>query len=472
MRVQGNEDKCWRSKVTSTIGIRKVSLLILFTISGAVTTGLLVSPVYGQNYVPHPPIFIESDEDFTELNGVRSGSGTTEDPYIIEGWMIVAAETGAIVIRDTESHVIIRSNYLSMPSAGLSGHGSTIHLINTTNVNVDGNEIHLAAWGVYAEHSDNIVIKNNLMASEHGRAISNAVGVALNLGAITGYQLEDSVIRGNEIRDFARGVSLQSGSSNVSVLENEIHDVWWTSAVGLSPDPREVSPRNIHVSGNVIISNHYSHGITLDGGENVVIEHNQISNTNFALDISRAFSDSEPNSVLVRNNTIDQARTSYFQCLNCSLHQNKFSGIEEGLAFGSQNLSVQYNVFKESHLAVASLLNEGTLFVNNTFDPSNKYHAQTYQYRMDLAHNWWGYPEEPDDSYFLIHHEDGEINVSPILLEEPSPTRSTLDKDPQSSADEGTQEAGTRWTSMLILPILAAVAIPRVRRTRDPRRST
>ena len=36
-------------------------------------------------YVPHDPISIQSDEDFTIENGVTSGNGTENNPYIIEG---------------------------------------------------------------------------------------------------------------------------------------------------------------------------------------------------------------------------------------------------------------------------------------------------------------------------------------------------------------------------------------------------
>lgn len=42
----------------------------------------------GNGYTLHEPIVINEDEDFTAENGVTGGSGTKEDPYIIEGWEI------------------------------------------------------------------------------------------------------------------------------------------------------------------------------------------------------------------------------------------------------------------------------------------------------------------------------------------------------------------------------------------------
>src|SRR5207247_10819127 len=36
----------------------------------------------------HGPIYIGSNADFTSANGVRSGTGTIADPYIISTWFI------------------------------------------------------------------------------------------------------------------------------------------------------------------------------------------------------------------------------------------------------------------------------------------------------------------------------------------------------------------------------------------------
>ena len=38
------------------------------------------------HYIIHPPIHIIGNDDFTQENGMVSGSGTKCDPYIIEGW--------------------------------------------------------------------------------------------------------------------------------------------------------------------------------------------------------------------------------------------------------------------------------------------------------------------------------------------------------------------------------------------------
>ncbi|HDD59552.1 MAG TPA: hypothetical protein ENF69_01220, partial [Euryarchaeota archaeon] len=45
-------------------------------------------------YTIHPPIRIDSDDDFTYANGVLWGTGTPDDPYIISGWVINASKYG------------------------------------------------------------------------------------------------------------------------------------------------------------------------------------------------------------------------------------------------------------------------------------------------------------------------------------------------------------------------------------------
>jgi parallel beta-helix repeat protein len=61
-----------------------------------------------------PPITIASDFEFTAANGVQGGSGTADDPYIIEGGRIDAgyAEYG-IRIERTTRHFVIRDVHIS-----------------------------------------------------------------------------------------------------------------------------------------------------------------------------------------------------------------------------------------------------------------------------------------------------------------------------------------------------------------------
>jgi parallel beta-helix repeat protein len=55
------------------------------------------------------PIFIEGNSNFTLVNGVVSGSGAPDDPFIIEGWDIDASRADGIKVRNTTAFFVIRN---------------------------------------------------------------------------------------------------------------------------------------------------------------------------------------------------------------------------------------------------------------------------------------------------------------------------------------------------------------------------
>lgn len=63
-------------------------------------------------------IVIESDKDFTSANGIRSGSGTAADPYVISGWDVFE-----VFIRDTGAHLVIRDNTIEFLTLNWNGPG-------------------------------------------------------------------------------------------------------------------------------------------------------------------------------------------------------------------------------------------------------------------------------------------------------------------------------------------------------------
>ncbi|MEA3143361.1 MAG: hypothetical protein QOG31_685 [Thermoplasmata archaeon] len=68
-------------------------------------------------------ITIRSDKDFTPAAGVRSGSGTLADPYVISGYAI----SGSLYLGDTDACVVIAGNYLDGELA-LNWNGNCVHV--------------------------------------------------------------------------------------------------------------------------------------------------------------------------------------------------------------------------------------------------------------------------------------------------------------------------------------------------------
>ena len=84
--------------------------------------GNLTSSFFVQG-ISHSPISISSDSDFTSVNGVLKGSGTSGDPYIIAGW-----NTSSISISGVSSPYILENSWVS----GSSGDGISINAASTT----------------------------------------------------------------------------------------------------------------------------------------------------------------------------------------------------------------------------------------------------------------------------------------------------------------------------------------------------
>jgi len=118
-------------------------------------------------FAHHDPIFIEGNDNFTEENGVTVGQGTSEDPYVIEGWDIYCFRHDGIVIRNTSVYFKIKFCHLYDGSLNNDG----IVFYNVTNGTIDSNLIEGNRNGVMfrphypgKENSSNNIISNNTIA--------------------------------------------------------------------------------------------------------------------------------------------------------------------------------------------------------------------------------------------------------------------------------------------------------------------
>ena len=108
----------------------KHGALFLCTLVFVLSLTLLVS---ASTQVDHGVISISSDYEFTVANGVCSGSGTFDDPYVIEGWKIDAGDSRhGIRIHGTTRPFVIRNVTVSGASA------AAISLSYARNANIEG----------------------------------------------------------------------------------------------------------------------------------------------------------------------------------------------------------------------------------------------------------------------------------------------------------------------------------------------
>lgn len=107
-------------------------------------------------------IYIYGNDGFTRENGVVSGSGSQFDPYIIEGWRIVASGASfGINVEQTSKHFVIRNCVIE----GASGAG--IHFYAVRKGSIDGCHLLRNERGILFENSRDNGISNSLIAENH-----------------------------------------------------------------------------------------------------------------------------------------------------------------------------------------------------------------------------------------------------------------------------------------------------------------
>lgn len=177
--------------------------------------------------VDHAPIAITSDYEFTVANGVCSGSGTFEDPYVIEGWTIDSGYSRyGIRVHGTTRPFIVRNVEISgASSAGIAlsyvrnailedcllvANWAGITLNFSTFVRISGCIFEKNTDGVHFFFSDENQILDSLFHK-------NDTGIWLDAS-------DGNEVWGNLIENSQMGVYLNLGSTGNSLLRNAFVD--------------------------------------------------------------------------------------------------------------------------------------------------------------------------------------------------------------------------------------------------------
>jgi len=192
--------------------------------------------------ITHEPIYIDGNDDFViGENGVVSGSGTQDDPFLISGWDINASTAHGIHILNTDVYFIVRGCY--------------IH---------DGNDTDY--YGILLEYVEN------------GR-VDTVSSTRNRRGIVLGEKSKEIAIANSSFNHNAGGISCHgpwmSGDEGCSFIHVINNTVSHNQYIGISCYGRDST-----IEGNTITYNY--HGIhSGDGGEeyggNVAYINNTIS---------------------------------------------------------------------------------------------------------------------------------------------------------------------------------------------------
>lgn len=249
-----------------------IALVLLATV-GVVMTGLGAS---------RGPITILGDGDFTEENGVLSGSGTAEDPYVIAGWEIGVPVGGfhGVKIENVTVSFVLRG--LIINGAGELD-GAAIRIGFAAGGVIEGCTIASSVNGIEIASSTDITLRSNVLyvhglglsvtgesPSEYRHAIEQS-NLLNNLPIHYYYDLDGERIEGIETRHLT-----VAASRNVTLIGNSVLD---GDGIQLAFVTDSTVTANIAGRDNNVLT---AHAIHLYESERNLVTANLIKNTRLA----------------------------------------------------------------------------------------------------------------------------------------------------------------------------------------------
>jgi parallel beta-helix repeat protein len=201
-------------------------------------------------YVLHDPINVDGEAGLIKMKakGECHGSGTLEDPYVIEGFKIIAGDGSGIGLVLVKTHLIIRDCYLQGGIYGIVLRDSS-NVIVTNNICLDN-----AQYSIFLLSSSNNTITNNQCISSGGSCID--VGLS-----------DRNIVSANTCILAKDGSGINVWGSNANVVSNNTCN--GNSLYGIY-----IAGSSGHqLSGNTCTNNSYS-GIHILESEGAVVTNN------------------------------------------------------------------------------------------------------------------------------------------------------------------------------------------------------
>jgi parallel beta-helix repeat protein len=338
-----------------------------------------------QQYVVHDPIIIISDSEFASQG--FNGSGTVDNPYLIEGFNITASpKVDLIAIKFTTVHFTIKNNFLN----GLSKASSGITLGEVENGIIENNiVVNHESNGIILTNSNHNVIANNTITN-------NFIGLRLGLDG------DNTVTKNTISKNINSGINSDHSGNNTfssNVVTGNQH-------MGIL---LQMSDESTVIDNN--ISNNLFQGIFLTASDDCTISSNNFSNNG-----DEGVHASDSHEIKISNNTI---------------YNNSYEGL---ILSDSRNFSILNNtVYKNNGYGVLldELSHNGTISGNNFVGNNPAGGSQACDEGIDniFENNHWDDWTEPDadgdgfvDDPYSIDGEAGNQDAHPRVSPNPEST--------------------------------------------------
>jgi len=226
----------------------------------------------------HESISIDGNDDFNSAHGVRQGSGTPQDPFVIEDITILEGE--GFSIGNTDAHVVIRN----LTVEALADSGSGVFVRYSENVHFEHLTVTNTSTGLYVDRAENcsfvgciidgvrsgqsVSLYSSLNCTLSDSWISNQTGI--NAGSVVlGHSIECRIVD-VELTDCKYGIFITNSESCV-ISENSIHDSYHAISIDSSLNltiTRNNLSTNILSMGGYELRHYSTHTIAEDNSVN------------------------------------------------------------------------------------------------------------------------------------------------------------------------------------------------------------
>lgn len=243
------------------------------------------------------PINIDSSKDLRKF----PGSGSVDDPYIIEGFIFENSRKNLIQIQYTDVYIIVRNNvfnglnsgnvnvlinnaqHVTVESNEMSSNDYSVMVSNSFDININSNSIsNTVNDGILLENVDSFsVSSNNVTQTSNGIVINNSSdGIVSNnlvfsnsgIGMTLAYSTDILVSRNTIHSNNGDGLFFLDSSSN-TVMSNNIYN----NGLGSEAATNSVGPLSVSATGTLIINGFGGSGFFIDPSDDNLILNNNIT---------------------------------------------------------------------------------------------------------------------------------------------------------------------------------------------------
>jgi parallel beta-helix repeat protein len=412
-------------------------IFLAFSLFNTISTGTITTintPVENLMYGNHAPIRIVGDNDFLSENGVTGGTGTVEDPFLIENWIIISdgSSSQGIFISNTTVYFIIRnctiSGFHSLPEFGQG-----IKFSGVINGRIEDTKVRDCETGIYILVSSHDEIFN---CTCYDHPFTNGYGILL-------YQSINISIVSSKCYNVYDGIEILE-SSDIMVQKTQCYN---NTSFGLFSNniPRHPIMRfliedctfqnnkddGIHLSGSTLphssgsiirncsfysnglepIPNLYRMGMYLERLWNTIIENCIFDHNGFGLYIGDrsknviirncSFLNNVADGVQIKGDPLFLSFSPKAEISYCDFIKN-----DCGLfLYYVRRAQIHHCVFENnSYFGILSVFSTSSITSNNILNNGRNYPAIDssgafiWSSFSDLRNNWWGTTQGPSIS--------------------------------------------------------------------------